>query len=92
MASDNDRTVVLWELRSVKVLFALTGHQASVFALAFAPDGKILASAGNDFTVRLWDPATGKELRTLKGHADAIGSLAFTADGQTLASGSNDGS
>jgi WD40 repeat protein len=91
LASDDRQTVILWSLDSGKERLVLKGHQESVFAVAFAPDGKTLASGGDDFTVKLWDAATGIELRTLKGHTDAIGSLAFTRDGKTLASGSNDG-
>src|SRR5262249_22338497 len=35
--------------------------------LAYAPDGKTLASAGRDLLIRLWDTAKGKELRQFRG-------------------------
>ena len=58
-----------------------------VEAVAFSPDGKLLASAGGDKMVRLWDPATGQELRTLTGHTDWVRSVAFSSDGKLLVKG-----
>jgi WD40 repeat protein len=37
-------------------------------AIAFSPDGKILASGGRDNSIRLFEAATGKEIRRLLGH------------------------
>ncbi|HYT89154.1 MAG TPA: hypothetical protein VEL76_10635, partial [Gemmataceae bacterium] len=64
---------------------------ASVTALAFAPDGKTLATGGTDRSVRLWDVSTGRELRCLVGHKEAIFTVLFLPDGKTLVSGSKDG-
>jgi WD40 repeat protein len=61
-----------------------------VYAVAFSPDGRTLASASSDGTARLWDPATGKERRQLEGHRDGVTAVAFAPDGKTLASGGAD--
>ena len=46
--------------RSARLRSILTGHNGSVEAVAIAPDGTWLATAGDDGTVRIWDPATGQ--------------------------------
>jgi WD40 repeat protein len=51
--------------------------------LAFAPDGKTLATGGE--SICLWDVATGQEIRRWK-CKDRTNSLAFSPDGKTLAS------
>ena len=62
----------------------------SVLAVAFSPDGKVLATGEKDGRVRLWNVITGKELLTLRGHSNWVNSVAWSGDSQTLASGSDD--
>ena len=58
-------------------------------AVAYSPDGKMLASAHGD-EVRLWDVGTGMLKLTLTGHMRSIFRIAFSPDGKTLASASLD--
>jgi WD40 repeat protein len=62
-------------------------HAGEVQALAFRPDGKLLATAGEDHTVRVWDLGNGHEIVTYTGHPGYVHAVAFSPDGKLLASG-----
>src|SRR5262249_48932498 len=64
------------------------GHTDAVNAIAFSPDGKVLASGDCVGAIRLWDTATGKERAAFTHAGRRAWSLAFSPDGKTLASSS----
>jgi WD40 repeat protein len=76
----------------------LEGHTDSVNAVAFSPDGSLLASASgsldpkhpHDNSVRLWNPTTGQEVQMLEGHTDMVNAVTFSPNGSLLASASMD--
>ncbi|WP_253804049.1 WD40 repeat domain-containing protein [Kitasatospora paracochleata] len=61
-------------------LATFTGHGMMVTALAFSPDGSMLASGSRDATVRLWDVPARRALLTITGFTDYVGFLAFSSD------------
>jgi WD40 repeat protein len=106
-----DKSMKLWdatsgamvrEFKAHKVKEFEKGHLDSVFAAAFSPDGKFLASgsAGLERVIKIWDVAKGAVIRDLanpqlqaanpkgptQSHPGWIYQLRFTRDGKNLVS------
>ncbi|MCI0747389.1 MAG: protein kinase [Verrucomicrobia subdivision 3 bacterium] len=70
----------------------VAAHKDRISALAFSPDGRLLASGAGyaDYSVKVWDATTGEARAGLEGHSAWITGLAFSPDGARLASSSAD--
>lgn len=69
----------------------LRGHKGAVTCVAFAPDGRTLATGSWDQTVRVWDAATGHEMASYKWDIGRVFCVTFAPDGLRLAAGGDAG-
>ena len=96
------RSIYLWDTDVTEVKARFKTLDTIISALAFSPNGKLIACGCSDGSIRLWNATAqqkglggtiGQYLPTLKlkGHKETVNKLAFSPDGATLLSGSYDG-
>jgi WD40 repeat protein len=104
----DDMVCRVWDANSGKLVHELRGHAeqtpnsypSMLYACAFSPDGKFLATGDKVGHIVVWDTATGAKVSTMEApgmytwdpvqrrHSiGGIRSLAFSPDGQALAVG-----
>ena len=101
---DNDQLVYVWPVASDRLAskssIVYRGHKggflfSSVYAVAWSPDGRSIASSASDGTVQIWDPISGHQEQIFKGHTNssgpAVNTVAWSPDGHYLASAGTDG-
>jgi WD40 repeat protein/serine/threonine protein kinase len=89
---DTSGSVRLWDPATGEERLHFRGDSLGVRALAFALDGRFLASGGSgDRDVKLWDVTDWKRTATLSGHDSGVSNVAIAPGGRLLAAGSRDG-
>jgi WD40 repeat protein len=90
LAVAENHLISLWDIRDRIRKRTLEGHEENVIALAFSPDGKMLASGaggtGQTGELKLWDLTNGKEVFSLKLQSP-VRCVAFSPDGKKMAYG-----
>ncbi|MHC4439781.1 MAG: hypothetical protein ACYS3S_20685 [Planctomycetota bacterium] len=85
----DNNTIKVRDAASGREIISLEGHESEIWAVAFSPDSRRLASCDIAETVKVWDVETGKDIMTLK-HDGGTFSIAFSPDGTRIASGGSD--
>lgn len=72
--------------------FTLVGHTDAVCAVAWSPDGRLLASGSTDNTLRIWNCANGQRLVALEAPPEerVAREIAWSPDGRLVAFGGRD--
>lgn len=87
LASGGDDGACLWDMNSGQLLRQLN---APLRALAFSPDGSLLAIALTAGAVVLWDTRTWEQQGSIEPGPAQVNALVFSSDGHWLATGSDD--
>ncbi|KAF2090747.1 WD40 repeat-like protein [Saccharata proteae CBS 121410] len=89
--SRDDPDIHIWSVQTGQLLDTLSGHEAPVSALAFAPNGGNIVSGSWDHSVRIWDIfARTQTSEPIQLQADVL-SLAFRPDSKQIAVSTLDG-
>lgn len=97
-SAGGDGTVRVWESETGKALVTYHGHTrllnminhpATVYTVAWSPDGLRIASAGDGTHVHVWNAATGQKLTLYQEHSGLwsnVFAVAWSPDGKQIAS------
>jgi WD40 repeat protein len=84
VSSHDSREVIVWDIEAGRPRLILRGHTSSVMTMAFAPCGRLLASASSKEVV-IWDLAVDRPLHRFTSPMNGVVCLAYSPDSRLLA-------
>jgi WD40 repeat protein/tetratricopeptide (TPR) repeat protein/predicted Rossmann-fold nucleotide-binding protein len=91
-AADDGGAILIWDIRTERLLRSMTGHSRVVYGVCWSPNGEKLASGSGDGSVRVWNRRSGAVERTLLSGNDSALGVAWSATGTHIACGTDNGS
>eukprot|EP00744_Colponema_vietnamica_P018032 GILI01025405.1.p1 GENE.GILI01025405.1~~GILI01025405.1.p1 ORF type:complete len:624 (+),score=47.68 GILI01025405.1:121-1992(+) len=79
-------SIKVWNLKTGVSEVTLEGHDSTVNALAYLPDGTLVSAGSTDRSLNVWDLKGGQLLRSIRGHAYRIFAVAMLPDGRVVTS------
>lgn len=67
-------------------LTKLAGHEDTIYAVDYTPDGKLLLTGSFDQTVKVWNRETKAAIRTITDHKELVLTVEVSPDGRRFAS------
>ncbi len=86
------KPLVLWDVATWKPVGNIDVTNLTVYAAAFSPDSRLIATADSNNKVKFWSIKRKISIKSLKGQTGGVRALDFSRDGSLLVSGSLDGS
>jgi len=90
-SASDDGTARVWDVKTRKCIFVLSGHTSNVKGIAWSADDGLLATGSLDHTIKIWNSQSGKEIATLPGHTSGVRNVQWSPDGKYLVSAGEDG-
>ena len=90
MSGGDDHKVKVWNYKTKKCLFTLTGHLDYIRTVEFHKDLPWICSSSDDQTIRIWNWQNRSVIAILTGHSHYVMSATFHPEDTLLASASLD--
>jgi len=84
VTTSNDKTAIIWDSKTGKLLANLVGHSDSVSNACFSPDDTKIVTVSIDGTAKIWDTRTGEIIYVLDGDENMLYSAKFSPDGTKI--------
>jgi WD40 repeat protein len=84
IASGTEGGIVLRDAKNLRIVARLVGSGGKPVCLAFAPDGRTIATGEQDGKLRLWDLERREEMAILTLGDEPVSHVVFTPDGKRI--------